>query len=255
MDAPDLEVWFGEHYRSAAGEVVSFLAADGISLEGRDIADIGSGDGVIDLGVFHLGRPRRLVGFDLEPTDTKRLTAWARRFGVADALPSGLTFSGATAKHVPAPDQSFDIVFSWSAFEHVEEPVHVALEMARILRPGGFLLIQLWPFYYSERGGHRWLWAPEGYSHLTRDGAEVEELAHSTPVEEEAITAERLLQGGLNRITLDELQRCLLVAGFVVTKLQLMSDAVHIPAKLARYPLSLLGISGVKLVAVRNPAF
>jgi SAM-dependent methyltransferase len=255
MDAPDLETWFKEHYRAAAGEVVSFLAEDGITLKGRDVADIGSGDGVIALGVFHLGEPRHLVGYDIETTDTRRLKEWARRFGVADALPEGLRFAGATDRRLPAEDGSYDIVYSWSVFEHVEEPVHVALEISRILRPGGVLMIQLWPFYYSEHGGHRWLWAPEGYSHMTGDADAMDSRARATPIEDQPITAERLLQGTLNRITLDELQRCLLVAGFVVTKLQLLSEAVHIPPKLARYPLSVLGISGVKLLAVRNPAF
>jgi SAM-dependent methyltransferase len=254
-DEADLADWFEEHYRSAAGEVVSFLAADGFTLEGRDVADIGSGDGLIDLGVFHLGHPRQLVGFDVEPTDAHRLDEWARRFGVANTLPEGLGFSGATPTGLPVADQSYDVVFSWSAFEHVEQPVHVALEMARILRPGGVLMLQLWPFYFSERGGHRWLWAREGFSHLAGDAASIESVAHSTPIADQPVTAERLLQGTLNRITLDELQRCLMVAGFVVTKLQILTETVHIPPKLARYPLSLLGISGVKLLAVRHPMF
>ncbi|MGD0449082.1 MAG: hypothetical protein ABSB36_10845, partial [Candidatus Dormibacteria bacterium] len=109
--------------------------------------------------------------------------------------------------------------------------------------------------YFSERGGHRWLWAREGFSHLAGDAASIESVAHSTPIADQPVTAERLLQGTLNRITLDELQRCLMVAGFVVTKLQILTETVHIPPKLARYPLSLLGISGVKLLAVRHPMF
>ena len=53
----------------------------------------------------------------------------------------------------------------------------------------------------------------------------------------------------LNRITLDELQRCILAAGFDISKFELYTNPVHLTADLARYPLSQLGISGVKLLA------
>jgi hypothetical protein len=53
----------------------------------------------------------------------------------------------------------------------------------------------------------------------------------------------------LNRVTLDELQRCILAAGMAVRKFEIISHPVHIPLALQRYPLSQLGIAGVKLIA------
>jgi hypothetical protein len=53
----------------------------------------------------------------------------------------------------------------------------------------------------------------------------------------------------LNRLTVDELQNSLLAAGLAVRKLELLTSPVHIPHELMRFPLSTLGISGVKLLA------
>ena len=52
-----------------------------------------------------------------------------------------------------------------------------------------------------------------------------------------------------NRITLDELQRSLYLGGFHVRKVELMAETIHIPPALECLPLSLLGVSGVKLLA------
>ena len=53
----DTSEWFKEHYESAASQITEFLAGDRISLAGQRVADIGCGDGLIDLGVVHQCRP------------------------------------------------------------------------------------------------------------------------------------------------------------------------------------------------------
>ena len=53
----------------------------------------------------------------------------------------------------------------------------------------------------------------------------------------------------LNRITADELHRCLMVAGLRMGKLELLTEALHIPPELDCLPPSLVGISGIKLLA------
>jgi hypothetical protein len=53
----------------------------------------------------------------------------------------------------------------------------------------------------------------------------------------------------LNRIDIDELQRCLLATGFTIDKVELYSEPTHLTPELQRYPLSKLMISGVKLLA------
>lgn len=76
--------WFVEHYEEAADQVIEFLAEDGLSLTGLRVADVGCGDGIIDLGVVHKAQPDQLVGFDVVPTDRDHLREFARSEAVAD---------------------------------------------------------------------------------------------------------------------------------------------------------------------------
>ncbi len=242
--------WFFDHYEGAAAQIVDFLAGDGISLEGKRVADIGAGDGIIDLGLVHRAKPAELVGFDIVATNDLALVDRARFHGVADALPPTLNFRTSTLTGLPAADGEFDFAITWSAFEHVREPIGLLREVRRILSPTGIFFLQLWPFYHSERGSHLWDWFPEGFHHLVDDSQAVERTVRERSTNEE--WSEYMLREfrELNRITLDQLQLALQVAGLEVRKLELMSNPVHIPREALRYPLSTLGIAGVKLLAV-----
>lgn len=44
--------------------------------------------------------------------------------------------------HIPHPDASFDVVFADNVMEHVEYPTAVLTEIARVLKPGGRLLVK-----------------------------------------------------------------------------------------------------------------
>jgi SAM-dependent methyltransferase len=242
--------WFEEHFEEAATQIVDFLHGDGIDLDGKHVADVGSGDGIIDLGVMVKARPARLIGFDVVPTDADHLLDLARREGVATELPAGLEFRESEQTHLPAEDSAFDIVFSWSTFEHVAEPIDLLRDVRRVLRPAGVLMIQLWPFFHSQHGSHLWQYFPEGFVQLLREDAEIEEHVRMNPGPD-AEWAERLLAEfrSCNRITLDGLQSSLLAAGLRVSKLELLTGAVHIAPSLSRFPLSQLGVAGVKLLA------
>ena len=249
-EADPAERWFREHYDEAADKTLAFLAAGGVSLEGKDVADIGSGDGIIDLALAHRGRPRRLIGYDLRCTSREHLAQQAGRYGVA-APPDGLAFERSEIVGVPADDDAFDVVVTWSAFEHISDPVGVAAEIRRILRPGGVLFLQLWPFYHSGRGSHLWDWFPETHHHLLEHEDDVVEQMLAGDAHEAGWTrymADEFRQ--LNRITLEELHRSLLTAGFHVSRLELITHAVAIPRRLARFPLSDLAVGGVQLLAV-----
>jgi SAM-dependent methyltransferase len=244
--------WFREHFDDAAAEIVEFLAGDGISLENRQVADVGCGEGIIDLGLAVHAKPRQLVGFDLIPVDVVALLDEARREGVElDALPAGLEFRTSTLTGLPAPDASFDVLVSWSTFEHVRRPVALLNEMRRVLRPDGLLFLQIWPLYRSQHGSHLWPWFPTGYAQLENDDEELHRVVRADdrgrPADAEFVLRE---YRELNQITVDELQRSLQAAGFFITKFELLAGATRITPELARYSLSELGISGIKLIAV-----
>jgi SAM-dependent methyltransferase len=139
---------------------------------------------------------------------------------------------------------------TWSTFEHVDDPVAMLREVRRILKPYGVLFLQVWPFFHSQHGSHLWQYFPEGFVQLLRSRDEIDAAVRAAPGPDPE-WAEVLIEQfhSCNRLTVDELQRCLFAAGFRVGKLELMSEVVHIPHGLEQLPLSLVGISGVKLLA------
>lgn len=242
--------WFQEHYFDAPAAIMEFLGGDGISLAGRRVADVGCGDGLIDLGLARAADPALLVGFDAVATDTDLLAAVAAENGHGGPLPECLSFQRSAPEHVPAEDHSFDAVVSWSVFEHARDPAGLCREMRRILRPGGVAFIQLWPFWASEHGSHLWEWFPgEGFLQHLHDRAELEARVRANPGPDPE-WAEYMIGAHLNRITLDDLQRAVIAAGMAVSKVELVHNSFHVPVRLAHLPLSQLAIGGVKLICV-----
>lgn len=53
-----------------------------------------------------------------------------------------LNFKGGFAQDLPYEDKSFDIVLFIRAFHHLRQPNEVIAEFSRILKPGGFLILE-----------------------------------------------------------------------------------------------------------------
>lgn len=221
--------WFEDHYLSAPQQIVDFLGGDGLSIENCRVADIGTGDGILALGLFNLANPKELVGYDLQAIDVEHLSAVAHTHGVGD-LPNGLSFEISQPDRIPAESGQFDFVVSWSAFEHIEKPTEMAREIRRILAPGGVAMIQLFPFYFSEHGDHGW--ERSSFEHLV-SGQDRENVY-------------------LNRITLDGLHEALRTGGLRVAKVELIHFGFHVPPTLDDFRLSDLAIGGVKIAAVAS---
>jgi len=247
---PEFKRWFADHYDGAAQQVIDFISADGIPLQGTIMADVGSGDGIIDLGVLHKASPAKIVGYDVKQTDAETLRKFADEYGLAEPFPDAeqLAFVESLPDRIPAASASFDIVFSWSTFEHVSQPTKMLSEIRRILRPHGVLFLQIWPLYYSLHGGHLWYSIRDAYAHLRMSEDEIRAAVEGKPATDPRRDAWDEFKS-LNRITLDELDRALLMAGMRPGKVELMSEIVHVPPDLGHIPLSDLTISGVKLLA------
>jgi SAM-dependent methyltransferase len=245
----DPDRWFKEHFDDAADEIIDFLGGAGVGFEGLRVADIGCGDGIIDLGLALKGRPGELVGYDLMEVDTDALREAARAAGVAEELPEGLRFERSEPVSIPAPDESFDVIVTWSVFEHVDDPVGLLGEIRRIINPThGALFLQLWPFYGSEHGGHLWPHYEGPFPHLLRSDDEILRDIQGRQATDPRRSADDEYRS-LNKITLAELQRALQVNRFAVAKLKLIANTVNVPPSLRERPLADLGIGGVELLA------
>ena len=95
-------------------------------------ADIGAGTGFMAEGLLRRGL--RVIA--VEPSAAMR-AQMARKFAGAE----GLELREGTAEALPLPDASVDYAFANMCLHHVERPPLAIREMARILRPGGVLVV------------------------------------------------------------------------------------------------------------------
>lgn len=247
LDGTD-DVWFRDHIR-AAREIGTFCRDAGIELNGLSLADVGTGDGIIATGVAEEAAPASLVAFDVNPVDSDALLSRARHVGYCDELPPGLRFEVSGQKDLPAPSNSFDGVLSWSAFEHIQDIQAVAMEISRVLRPDGFVFVQLYPLYFSEWGSHLEAWIPEGFHHLVMDADQITSAVNAGPGEDGWKRYMLNEYRNLNQARLDDIQTAFLSAGLVVGRCELYSHLVAPPEQAARSQrLSDLMIAGFKML-------
>ncbi len=243
--------WFRGHF-DAAQEVVDLCHSSGFELEGKRIADIGCGDGIIDLGLVIKGKPAELIGYDLNEVDIAKLLAEATTEEGITELPPELSFIKSQPERIPADDGSFDLVVTWSAFEHVADPEALLRDIRRVMKPDGVLFLQLWPFYNSEHGSHLWQWFPDGFAQFTHSDAEITARIEADESTDPSWGAMMLREyRALNRITLDDLGAAIERAGLRVSRLKLITNDCIVPASTAGTQLSALAIGGVQLLAVK----
>ncbi|MBN8637328.1 MAG: class I SAM-dependent methyltransferase [Anaerolineae bacterium] len=99
---------------------------------GDRAADIGAGSGFITEVLLNAG----LTVAAVDPSENM-LAILRDKFGATDRLELHL----GTAEPIPLPDESVSFTFANMCLHHVETPPNAIREMARILRPGGKLII------------------------------------------------------------------------------------------------------------------
>jgi SAM-dependent methyltransferase len=121
---------------------------------GQDVLEIGVGMGADHLEWARSG-PDHLSGIDLTP----RAVAWTAQrlatFGYGSELKEG------DAEHLPFPDDSFDIVYSWGVLHHSPDTPQAFREAHRVLRLGGTLRAMI---YHRPSIVGLMLWARYGFA-------------------------------------------------------------------------------------------
>jgi ubiquinone/menaquinone biosynthesis C-methylase UbiE len=112
-------------YRTVAAEVSAAAAP------GATVLDVGTGPGRLPATLAERRPDLCLHGADLSP-DMVELARHAR---------PGIAFEVADVAALPWPDASLDVVVSTLSAHEWPDPVAAAAELARVLRPGGRLMI------------------------------------------------------------------------------------------------------------------
>jgi SAM-dependent methyltransferase len=163
----ELDAW-ERYYTGAARSLLTSVATLGLAHPERAL-EIGCGGGYMSIAAAAVG-VRDVVACDLEID--RHGSATGRTQLYERLVPSGSTvrFEPADAAKLPYDDGFFDLVFSFSVFEHIVDPPAVLAELRRVLRPGGFMCHGVDP-WFSPQGGHSLciLDLPWGHVRLSRD--------------------------------------------------------------------------------------
>jgi ArsR family transcriptional regulator len=137
-----------------------------------DVADLGCGEGYLTIEAARWART--VTAVDRSAPVLREAKALAQRQGVAN-----ITWKRGDIERLPLGDASVDVALLSQALHHAADPPRALAEAARILRPGGRLLVldlrthdQAW---VKDRLGDRWLgFSDHALATLLRDAGLVD---------------------------------------------------------------------------------
>jgi SAM-dependent methyltransferase len=96
------------------------------------------------------------------------------RYVAVDILCTQLVDVVAKGQQLPFKDNSFDLAIATGVFEYFPEPRVAALEIHRVLKPGGFLLLSVAAVYPRVTDEEHWRFTPAGLRFTLAPFAKVE---------------------------------------------------------------------------------
>jgi len=102
--------------------------------------ELGCGDGMVSYSLMKKGKEATAI----DRRDT-RFDPRAEEAGIVKSM---------EVDNLEFDDDSLDVVFSFSAFEHFPDPNKALAEMYRVTKPGGYIYIDFGPLYMSPLGLH-----------------------------------------------------------------------------------------------------
>jgi len=99
--------------------------------------DLGCGPGgIVDLLAEKVGAHGRVIGVEIDEASVARARAFAREYRLAN-----VEIMIADAEHTGLPASSFDLVHARLLLANITAPEQVVAEMARLVRPGGWVAL------------------------------------------------------------------------------------------------------------------
>jgi SAM-dependent methyltransferase len=97
-----------------------------------------------------------------------------KRYVALDVLRTPLVDVIGSGEQLPFRDESFDVVFATAVFEWFPEPRVAALQVHRVLKPGGYLMMSVASVYPRIRDEEYWRFLPAGLKFVLAPFSEVE---------------------------------------------------------------------------------
>jgi ubiquinone biosynthesis O-methyltransferase len=141
-------------------------------LQGRRVVDVGCGDGA--LACVMASRGADVTGIDPDPAMLAAARSHAAAAGVRAEFLEG------RVEQLPFPDASVEVIVSVTVLCFVPDAAGAVREMARVLRPGGRLVLGelgRWSLWAAIRRVRGWLGATTWRAARFRSAAELRALA------------------------------------------------------------------------------
>lgn len=142
------------HLRNAR-HILAHCRRSGVSVSKLRMLEQGCGDGHTTTALAAIGVGES-VGVDVTLEDAGvdlESEMMRQEFQRADQRAAGARIHTGDAMALPFPDNSFDVVHSTSAVEHIARPDVAFREAHRVLAPGGIAYFDVGP-WFSPDGGH-----------------------------------------------------------------------------------------------------
>jgi SAM-dependent methyltransferase len=155
-------------------------------LADKTVLDFGCGDGENCIELAERG-VTSVIGLDIQESRLAMARAEAGRRGVTDKC-----------EFVTATDKKVDVVMSTDAFEHFDDPAAILREMARLLKPTGYALIEFGYTWFHPYGGHLFSVFPWAHLIFTEKAL----IRWRSDFKTDGATRFHEVVGGLNQMTI-----------------------------------------------------
>lgn len=247
--------WIHAHYFSVPQQIGEFCG----QLTGKAVLDVGCGDMLQDFGLLPLG-VSHVTGLDLadKPTRIVELPAVRNRIiqqgiAVGEDYAERMTYVEYDGAHFPFQNETFDLVISWSAFEHITDVPQVLSEIRRVCRRDGQVFIQVYPWFHCWLGSHLTDYIPEPYFHLKRSlewvSQQLDDYVSLHPDARHFVFQNMWPEyQTLNKYSANHFYTDVVAAGFKIKRCVVISGDVDLAEAPEGIPLSDLMIFGTKML-------
>jgi cyclopropane fatty-acyl-phospholipid synthase-like methyltransferase len=252
--------WIRSHYVEAVDKFVEFANLSAATCAGKTLLDVGCGECITNYGMLRLPF-KEIVGLDVIPAEAKSLSTLPDRIKAAGLIPpkdtSRFIHRHYNGTDMPFDDQSFDIIFSWGAFEHVREVGTVLSEIRRVVKDQGMVFINVFPWFHTRYGSHLTDYIPSPFFHLKMELPDVklmlEHAVEQKPQERDLVLGHLWNEFvNLNRFSADDFYEQAKAAGLVAYKIELTSHCEDLREAPTGYKLSELMVAGTKMLLAKS---